>query len=230
MTKRKKHLLPFVMMVLQMMTFTSVKAQSVEQLGKLMAKQVNAIKCSNSATMTTSETTSDEDTQTLIAGIPRPKSQNSTSNITMNREYYSDFVGPLGIGKIFVPMCNPNCTMADVKKYMSVPNVVENKETGLLSYTLYSNNNKNEDSELASYMYTFMNGQFLNAIIIFNQSIDRDKCLAWMVKHYKYENSNVEGGMDMHIFKSKDGKIHASVNFMSVNGSDTKATITYTKY
>ena len=180
--------------------------------------------------MTTSETASDEETQALIAGIPRPKSQTQTSSITMNREYYSDFVGPLGAGKIFIPMCNPKCTIADVKKYMSTPNIKESNETNILTYTLYANNKKDEDDALATYMYMFMNGQFINVIIKFRQGIDRDKCLAWMVKHYKYESSDVEDGMDMHTFKSFDGQINASVNFMSVNGSNTSATITYSKY
>ena len=152
MSSQKNLLLLFTIIALTMTSITA-KAQSVGQLGKLMAKQVNSIKCGNSATMTSSVTASDDDTQALISGIPRPKSKNQTSNITVNREYYSDFIGPLGIGKIFIPMCNPDCTMADVKKFMSVPNVDENNESGMMMYTLYSNSTKNEDSELATYTY-----------------------------------------------------------------------------
>lgn len=227
---RQKNLLLLLTIIALTMTSITAKAQSVGQLGKLMAKQVNSIKCGNSATMTSSVTASDDDTQALISGIPRPKSKSQTSNITINREYYSDFIGPLGIGKIFIPMCNPDCTMADVKKFMSLPNVDENNESSMMMYTLYSNSTKNEDSELATYTYMFVNGQFFHAIIMFRQKIDRDRCLAWMVRHYNYENSIVEGGMDMHVFKCKDGKTHASVNFNSVNGSDTFASITYSKY
>lgn len=230
MLKLKKFLPLCAIIALPMTSFTSAKAQSIDQLGKQMAKQVNAIKSGSSATMVTTETTSDEETQALISGIPRPKSQTATSDVNMNREYYSDFVGPLGAGKIFVPMCNPKCTMADVKKYMTAPNIDGGDESGMLSYTLYSDNTKDEDGELATYMYTFINGQFMSVMVMFHESVDRDKCLAWMVKHYKYESSNVEGGMDMHTFKSKDGKIHAMVNFMSMNGSATTATINYTKY
>lgn len=229
MLKRKKLLLLFFIIAQTMTSFTPVKAQSIDQLGKLMAKQVNSIKGSTSATMTNSEATNDEDTQSLISGIPRPKSQNQKSNITMNREYYSDFVGPLGAGKILIPICNPKCTMADVKKYMSVPNIEQKNEFGLLSFSLYPNSKKNIGSELATYSYTFINGQFVNAIIMFRQGVDRDKCLAWMVKHYHYEESNVEDGMDMHTFKTKDGQIEASVNFISLNGTNATATITYSK-
>lgn len=50
-----------------------------------------------------------------------------------------------------------------------------------------------------------------------------------MVKHYHYEESNVEDGMDMHTFKTKDGQIEASVNFISLNGTNATATITYSK-
>lgn len=231
MIKLTKILPTLTLTVALAMALSPAKAQSIDQLGKQMAKQVNSIRSSNSATLSSSssETTSDEETQALIAGIPRPKSQTTTSsNLNLNREYYSDFVGPLGVGKIFVPIINPSCTMADVKKYMSAPNVEEDDDSGTLTFTLYSDASK--DEELATYTYMFMNGSFISAMIMFNDGVNRDKCLAWMVKHYKYENSNVEGGMDMHTFKSKDGKVHANVNFMSMNGSSTNATIMYTKY
>lgn len=225
----KKDLLLIGVLTLSAMILP-VNAQSIDQLGKQMAKQVNAIRSSNSATMTSPESSSDEDTQALIAGIPRPKSQNRTSNLSLNREYFSDFVGPIGVGKIFVPLCNPKCTMSDVRKYMTGPNI-EQDDANSLSYTLYSSNAKNEDDDLATYTYMFINGSYMGSTIVFHQGVDRDKCLAWMVKHYEYKDSEVDNGMDIHVFTTNDGKVRIMVSFISTNdtSSTVSATITYTK-
>lgn len=214
-----------LLLCLLMATLT-VKGQSSTALGQQMAKQVNEIRSGMSATMSSNESSSTDDTNTaaLIAGIPKPKSQ-AKSNISLQREYYSNFVGPIASGKILVPVFNPKCTLADVNSYMSLPNVDKESQAGVLSYTIYKDNTK--DEPLAIYSYMFMNGSFMSATVTFTMDIDRDKCLAWMVQHYKYKDSNVENGQDSHQFTTKDGKISITVNFTNVNGESTHAMIMY---
>lgn len=225
----KENISKALIIIILSLIIIPARAQSLEVLGKLMAKQVEEIRGSNSATLITgtSNNDNDDDTNSLIAGIPRPQSQSQSNNIIMNKEYYSDFVGPIGAGKVFVPICNPKSTISDVKKYMSAPNVKEDNETGTLYFVLYADATQDDESALATYHYFFMNGTFRGVLITFLNRVNRDKCLAWMVKNYKYESSNVEGGMDMHKFTSKDKKVDINVNFMNFNEQGTAATINY---
>ena len=126
---------------------------------------------------------------------------------------YYDFATDKDGKKVAEPYHNWNGSMADVREYMKNAGYKENSDAGSLTFTVEDYG----DGDNCMAMFMFFNNKFFSVSANIS-SVDKQATLSWMRSHYKYVESDNEGMMDSHTFKSKDNKTTITVNFMSING------------